>query len=158
MPAKLTSEQAYKIARHHLGDALTSLARGGPTGDDWIAIACHGATEVSARASTVEKAARDAADQLRAAGWVPTHPRLEWEQSRDAFNLVLQIESVRSPLWSGKIYADGTGWARNDNQHWPYNIHSIPKADFLRVITGWCTTNLPSLHLPPFPETPDDSV
>ena len=65
-------KEARKIARHHLGDTLTTLMRGGPHAADWIVFARHGTTEVSARAATVDAAAADCAAQLRAIAAAPS--------------------------------------------------------------------------------------
>jgi hypothetical protein len=143
--------EAHKIARHHLGDTLTSLMRGGPTAGDWIVFACHDQTEVSARAATVAEAAADCAAQLRAAGWVPTHPRLEWERDGDAIRLVLHIDGWQHPVLSGQFFNNGDGWIGNEQQ----DIAGYPAtvAHIFRQTQRWHAANLPSLHLPlpPFP-------
>ena len=146
--------EARKIARHHLGDALVSLGRGGPHGDDWIVVACADIGARSARAPTVDAAAADCAAQLRAAGWSPSHARLEWTREFDDFSLVFHYHALPVKLWSGKLYSNGTGWAFNDSSGNLYNGSPLPKAEIVRVITAWVAANLPSLHLPPFPETP----
>jgi hypothetical protein len=135
--------EAHKIARHHLGDTLTSLMRGGPTAGDWIVFACHDQTEVSARAATVAEAAADCAAQLRAAGWVPTHPRLEWGDNR----LYLYTGKTRFvvatyllPACDVLIHPDFSEWRRCYSQ-----------AAMVATIAEWCAANLPNYHLPPFP-------
>ena len=135
--------EARKIARHHLGDALTSLMRGGPHGDDWIVSACHGTTEASARALTVDKAASACAAQLRAAGWTPSHARLEWADNR----LYLCMDSTRFvvatyllPACDVLIHPDFSEWRR---------CHTVP--GLVAAVAGWHAAHLPSLHLPPFP-------
>ena len=143
--------EARKIARHHLGDALVSLARGGPHSDDWIVVACADIGARSAHAPTVGAAAADCAAQLRAAGWSPSHARLEWEPYADGFRLVLRLEGVSAPLW---WMMDHDGWFANtcDNvtpEGGDYETR--PLAEIGRIIAEWCATNLPSLHLPPFP-------
>ena len=144
-------KEASKIARHHLGDTLTTLMRGGPHAADWIVFARHGTTEASARAPTVDAAAADCAAQLRAAGWSPSHARLEWEPYADGFRLVLRLEGVSTPLW---WMMDHDGWFANtcDNvtpEGGDYETR--PLAEIVRIIAEWCAAHLPSLHLPPFP-------
>ena len=149
----MTTEET-RIARHHLGDTLTAIMRGGPHGDDWVVYAFACGTEASARAATVDAAAADCAFQLRAAGWSPSHARLEWTREFDDFSLVFHYDALPVKLWSGKLYSNGTGWAFNDSSGNLYNGSQLPKAEIVRIIAEWCATNLPSLHLPPFPETP----
>ena len=150
----MSTEEARKIARQHLGDTLTTLMRGGPHGDDWVVYAFACGTEASAHAPTVDAAAADCAAQLRAAGWNPSHARLEWEPYADGFRLVLRLEGVSAPLW---WMMDHDGWFANtcDNVN-PEggDYETRPLAEIVRIIAEWCATNLPSLHLPPFPETP----
>ena len=144
-------KEASKIARHHLGDTLTTLMRGGPHGDDWVVYAFACGTEASARPATVDAAAADCASQLRAAGWGPSHARLEWTREFDDFALVFRYDALPVKLWSGKLYSGGTGWAFNDSSGNLYNGSQLPKAEIVRIIAEWCAAHLPSLHLPPFP-------
>jgi hypothetical protein len=146
--------EARKIARHHLGDTLTTAIRGGPHAADWIVFACHGTTEASARAPTADKAASACAAQLRAAGWSPSHARMEWTREFDDFSLVFHYDALPVKLWSGKLYSNGTGWAFNDSSGSLYNGSPLPKAEIVRIIAEWCAAHLPSLHLPLFPENP----
>ena len=150
--------EAHKIARHHLGDTLTSLMRGGPTAGDWIVFACHDQTEVSARAATVAEAAADCAAQLRAAGWVPTHPRLEWRSNDWQHYLHLCIDRLSPELLFAAQFQDGTWNVFNrTNDAAPCILRRGTTKTAAARVAEWCATNLPSLHLPPFPETPDAS-
>lgn len=146
----MTTEET-RIARHHLGDTLTHIMRGGPHAADWIVFARHGTTEASARAPTVDAAAADCAAQLRAAGWSPSHARLEWTREFDDFSLFFHYDAMPVKLWSGKLYSNETGWAFNDSTGNLYNGSPLPKAEIVRIIAEWCAAHLPSLHLPPFP-------
>ena len=103
--------EARKIARHHLGDRLHWIGRGGPTADEWIVQAWPDTGHmIHAHAPTVDAAAADCAAQLRAAGWSPSHARLEWEPYADGFRLVLRLEGVSAPLW---WMMDHDGWFAN---------------------------------------------
>mgnify|MGYP000856016020 CR=1 FL=1 len=154
-------KEASKIARHHLGDALASLARGGPHGDDWIVSAFgDGGAKVSARAPTVDAAAADCAAQLRAAGWSPSHARLEWRSSHGDHELRRCIDHHAQVLFSAEEH-----WKTGKDGQTLYHLSDVhddatislwqcPAAEVFEYIAEWCATNLPSLHLPPFPETP----
>ena len=138
--------EARKIARHHLGDALVSLARGGPHSDDWIVVACADIGARSAHAPTVDAAAADCAAQLRASGWEPSHARLEWADNR----LYLCMDRTRFvvatyllPACDVLIHPDFSEWRR---------CYTVP--GLVAAVAEWCATHLPSLHLPLFPETP----
>ena len=102
------------------------------------------------------KAACEAAYR-RAAGWVPSHARLEWTREFDDFSLVFHYDALPVKLWSGKLYSNGTGWAFNDSTGNLYNGSPLPKAEIVRIIAEWCAASLPSLHLPPFPGASDAS-
>ena len=133
-------KEARKIARHHLGDALMSVYRGGPYADQWTVQI--GATTVGIpgglfTAATVEEAAQAAAAQLRAGGWVPTHARLVWYAGEEGFTLSLCIDQLVQVLWMW-LPADG-----------------LDRATKIRSIQTWCAATLPSLHLPPFPGASD---
>ncbi len=145
----MTPDEARKIARHHLGDTLTTLMRGGPHAADWIVQACHGTTEASARAATVDAAAADCASQLRAAGWSPSHARLEWADNR----LYLCMDNTRFvvatyllPACDVLIHPDFSEWRR---------CYTVP--GLVAAVAGWHAAHLPSLHLPPFPGASDAS-
>ena len=144
--------EARKIARHHLGERLHWIGRGGPTADEWIVQAWPDTGHmIHAQAATVDAAAADCASQLRAAGWSPSHARLEWTREFDDFFLTFHLEKFSTKVWSGKVYSNGTGWAFNDSSGSLHNDAPIPEAEIVRIIAEWCATNLPSLHLPPFP-------
>ena len=150
--------EARKIARHHLGDRLHWIGRGGPTADEWVVQAWPDTGHmIHAQAPTVDAAAADCASQLRAAGWNPSHARLEWTREFDDFSLVFHYDALPVKLWSGKLYSNGTGWAFNDSSGNLYNGAPLPKAEIVRIIAAWVATNLPSLHLPPFPGASDAS-
>lgn len=139
----------HKIARHHLGDTLTNITRGGPTAGDWIVFARHDATEASARAATVAEAAADCASQLRAAGWTPSHARLEWADNRLHLCMDrtrLPVATYLLPACDVLIHPDFSEWRRCYSQ-----------AAMVATVAEWCVTNLPSLHLPPFPGASDAS-
>ena len=158
----MTPEKARKIARHHLGDALGAIYRGGPYANEWtvqVGPVTVGIPDSLFTAATPDEAARLAAAQLRAAGWSPSHARLEWTREFDDFSLVFHYDALPVKLWSGKLYSNGTGWAFNDSSGNLYNGSPLPKKEIVRIIAEWCATNLPSLHLPPFPalkETPHE--
>ena len=150
--------EARKIARHHLGDALVSLARGGPHGDDWIVVACADIGARSARAATVDAAAADCASQLRAAGWVPSHARLEWRSNRWQHHLHLCIDRLSPELLFAAQFQDGTWNVFNRiNDAEPCILRRGTTETAAATVAEWCATNLPSLHLPPFPGASDAS-
>jgi len=146
----MTPDQAHKIARHHLGERLHWIGKGGPTADEWIVQAWPDTGHmIHAQAATVAEAAADCAAQLRAAGWTPSHARLEWADNR----LYLCMESTRFvvatyqlptcdvlPTCDLLIHPDFSKWRRYYSQ-----------AAMVAAIAEWCAANLPSLWLPPFP-------
>ena len=126
--------EATRIARHHLGDRLHWIGRGGPHADLWIVQAWPDKGHMlDAQAATVDAAAADCAAQLRAAGWVPSHARLVWYAGEEGFTLSLCIDQLVQVLWMW-LPADG-----------------LDRATKIRSIQTWCAATLPSLHLPPFP-------
>ena len=151
----MTPEQATRIARHHLGEQLIHIYRGGPYADQWtvqVATASVFNPTGLVTAATPDEAARLAAAQLRAAGWSPSHARLEWADNR----LYLCMDSARFvvvtyqlptcdvlPICDLLIHPAFSKWRRYYSQ-----------AAMVAAIAEWCATNLPSLHLPLFPETP----
>jgi hypothetical protein len=138
--------EAHKIARHHLGDQLISVYRGGPYADQWTVHVGSPSVGIPGglfTAATPDEAAREAAAQLRAAGWVPTHPRLEWGDNR----LYLYTGKTRFvvatyllPACDVLIHPDFSEWRRCYSQ-----------AAMVATIAEWCAANLPNYHLPPFP-------
>ena len=143
-------KEARKIARHHLGDRLHWIGRGGPHADLWIVQAWPDKGHMlSAQGATVDAAAADCAAQLRAGGWVPTHARLEWERDGDAIRLVLLLDKVRSVQLDGQLFDNGTGWLAFESA----DIAGYPAivATMIAAAERWHAATAPSLHLPPFP-------
>jgi hypothetical protein len=158
----MDQKEATKVARHHLGDRYHWHGRGGPHADGWIVQAVPNAGHmIVGKGDSVEAAARDAADQLRAQGWTPSHARLEWQRrpaetsaERDPMpesaNLVLQIGRLDAPLYVLSIEADP-----DEPDMWccqgrgPVFVFG-PLSEVLAAIAEWCAANLP-LWLPPFP-------
>ena len=151
----MSTEEASKIARHYLGEYLRYVVPVESGYNVLIHLKDGGYTSAFAtEAEDLPAVCREAAAQLRAAGWSPSHARLEWEPYADGFRLVLRLEGVSAPLW---WMMDHDGWFANtcDNvtpEGGDYETR--PLAEIVRIIAEWCATNLPSLHLPPFPETP----
>jgi hypothetical protein len=149
---EMTPEEANKVARHHLGETLTSIMRGGPHGDDWIVFARHDATEASARAATVAEAAAEAAAQLRAAGWTPSHARLEWRSNGWQHYLHLCIDRLSPELLFAAQFQDGAWNVFNrTNDAAPCILRRGTTETAAATVAAWHAANLPSLHLPPFP-------
>jgi len=143
--------KARLIARHHLGDRLHWIGRGGPHADLWIVQAWPDKGHMmSAQAATVDEAAADCAAQLRAGGWVPTHARLEWERFKgtSSYGLFLRLDGYKRQLL-GVVQHHGSEWGVYDEEEetWTY----APFADLQTAIGWWHAATLPSLHLPPFP-------
>ena len=140
----MTPEKAREIAHHHLGDRLHWVQRGGPHASEWLvqAVPLSGHM-IHATAATPEAAARDAADQLRAQGWVPTHPRLEWADNRLYLCIGRTRFVVATYLLPGAdllFHPGQSGW-----------IRGLVAAGIAAECAEWCAANLPSLHLPLFP-------
>ena len=147
--------EARLIARHHLGDRLHWIGRGGPHADLWIVQAWPDKGHMlSAQGATVAKAAADCAAQLRAAGWVPSHARLEWERFKgtSSYGLFLRLDGYKRQLL-GVVQHHGSEWGVYDEEEetWTY----APFADLQTAIGWWHAATLPSLHLPPFPGASD---
>ena len=148
----MTPEET-RIARHHLGDAVGAIYRGGPHGDDWIVSAFgDDGAKVSARAPTVDAAAANCAAQLRAAGWSPSHARLEWRSNRWQHHLHLCIDRLSPELLFAAQFQDGTWNVFNRiNDAEPCILRRGTTETAAATVAEWCATNLPSLHIPPFP-------
>ena len=157
-------KEARKIARHHLGDRLHWIGRGGPTADEWIVQAWPDTGHmIHAQAPTVDAAAADCAAQLRAAGWSPSHARLEWRSSHGDHELRLCIDHHAQVLFSAEEH-----WKTGKDSQTLYHLSDVhddattslwecPAAEVFEYIAEWCATNLPSLHIPPFPGASDAS-
>ena len=125
--------------------------------DPWISDGERYDSFAAARVSQGLPETEEEADTAAAAadaGWSPSHARLEWTREFDNFSLVFHYDALPVKLWSGRVYGNGTGWAFNDSSGSLYNGSPLPKAEIVRIIAEWCAANLPSLPLPPFPETP----
>jgi len=137
-------KEARKIARHHLGERLHWIGRGGPTADEWIVQAWPDTGHmIHAQAATVDAAAADCAAKLRAAGWSPSHARLEWADNRLYLCIGRTRFVVATYLLPGAdllFHPGQSGW-----------IRGLDAAGIAAECAEWCATNLPSLHLPPFP-------
>jgi len=149
-PKSLTPEEATRIARHHLGDTLHRCYRGGAHADLWCVEAVYQGSYQLGCAPTPEAAAAAVATQLRAAGWVPTHARLEWERFKgtSSYGLFLRLDGYKRQLL-GVVQHHGSEWGVYDEEEetWTY----APFADLQTAIGWWHAATLPSLHLPPFP-------
>jgi len=140
-----------RIARHYLGDSLLRVEEN-LWSKHWNVF--FGAGKV-AIASTVEEAARDAADQLRAQGWTPTHARLEWQPYRYGVSLYLHIDSHQQRLFNADHTSRGTFTLSDVNASCDDVMgYGLTAAGVMAAVAEWCAAHLPSLHLPPFPETP----
>jgi hypothetical protein len=148
-------KEATKVARHHLGDRYHWHGRGGPHADSWIvqAVPIDGLMIVG-KGDSVEAAARDAADQLRAQGWTPTHARLEWRRDDGEAKLVLCAGVAVAPLW-WIVQHEGSrlcfAHTYCDVEPVGTDYHKAEPSEVLAGVAEWCAANLPSLWLPPFP-------
>ena len=119
-------------------------------------------------AVTVAEAAADCAAQLRAAGWTPSHARLEWARHTTSENHTLDMLMDGAVLNVAVIVS--IEQVLTQTYHYYTNIPArraavVPKRgtrfdsleDAATHIAEWCAANLPSLHLPPFPGAPDAS-
>ena len=141
--------EATRIARHHLGDTLHRCYRGGAHADVWCVEATYQGEYYLGCAPTPEAAAVAVATQLRAAGWVPTHARLEWfESSQSSRSLYLRV----GPRLHHEILS--VSWISDRYRVEDSGIESQPagtREDVLAWVdahVGWLEL---SLHLPPFP-------
>lgn len=141
----------HKIAYHHLGDMLRRVDR---QGSRYQVVCDDGAIDhppTAATGSTVAEAAADCAAQLRAAGWVPTHPRLEWESSKWQHHLCFLMDNFRVELFFVSNGANGwTVWRRHDADN-EVAACRVTAPVAAAHVAEWCAANLPNLHLPPFP-------
>jgi hypothetical protein len=145
-----------RIAHHHLGDMFRRVDR---QGSRYQVVCDDGAIDhppTAATGATVAEAAADCAAQLRAAGWVPTHARLEWEPrpARTALsedgnqeasaNLRLHVGTIRPLLVLWIRQDQGDVWT------WPgWDVRGkLPEV--LKAVADYVAANLP-YHLPPFP-------
>ena len=137
--------EATRTARHHIGDTLHRCYCGGPLADVWCVEAAHKGKYYLGCAPTPEAAAVAVATQLRAAGWVPSHARLEWRRNQ----LTLVVGSAPFPVATVvALHADAAVLIHPDAKPWE---HRLNVAEALEVVAEWHAANLPSLHLPPFP-------
>ena len=155
----MTIEEAHRIAAARLGPALHNVTRGGPAADEWLVQAVPPSGPLlSARAAGLEEAIGEAEAQLRAAGWVPSHPRLEWRSNGWQHYLYLCIDRLSPELLFAAQFQDGTWNVFNrTNDAAPCILRRGTTETAAATVAEWCAANLHSLHLPPFPETPDAS-
>ena len=142
-----------RIARHHLGDRLHWIGRGGPHADLWIVQAWPDQGHMlSAQGATVAEAAADCAAQLRAAGWVPTHARLEWQRHQGGCELRLCLDAHSQVLFTAEEHYKPDRYNLSADHNGDEEVlWECPAAEVFAFIAEWCATALPSLHLPPFP-------
>lgn len=147
-PNNLTSEQAYKIARHHFGEKLIAVMRSGRNGFEWMINNVVKGKVQSGYANNLPdfvKQCESAAAELRLAGWTPTHERLEWEPNGNRLFLLagrarLPIATYLLPTMDVLIHeVPGQPWHRAGTV-----------AEMVEHIAGWVESNLP-YYLPPFP-------
>ena len=144
--------EAHRITSARLGPALHHVARGGPAADEWLVQAVPPTGPLlSARAASIEEAIGEAEAQLRAAGWVPTHPRLVWRRNQIVMMFGALAFPVVTVVTTGEevavlIHPSVTAWMYFPDMSTAY-----------ARISEWCAANLPSLHLPHFPENPHAS-
>jgi len=163
--AQTSLEEATRIARHYIGGRLSELR---PPRDGYGWIVCTlpeffpGATwsampALFVEGATPEEAAREAAAQLRAAGWTPTHARLEWEDcGSDVVHLRFKVDNARLHVatcrhayryyYTVEIFAKAGKPAPKDRH--------LTKESRWSAVAEWCRETFPNYYLPPFPETP----
>lgn len=153
MPAKLTSEQAYKIARYHFGDRLIAVSHGSQGGFVWMVHDMDGKAQsgYADNKSDFVKQCEVAAAQLRLAGWTPTHERLEWEPNGN--RLFLLTGRARFPVATYLLPTLDVLIHEIPSQPW-HRAGTV--AEMVEHIAGWVEDNLP-YYLPPFPEPPNVS-
>lgn len=142
-----------RIARHHLGDTLERVQRGGPHADDWTVKAAGPSGMVICTAATVDEAAADCAAQLRAGGWVPTHARLEWHSRKWQHHLRLHLDNYTADVMFAAEFQGGM-WSVFNRTLTTDDDRILSRAtreQAAATIAEWHAATLPSLHLPPFP-------
>lgn len=152
----LKPEQARRIARHHLGEHLRDVV---PVGSGYnVLIHLEDGGYRGAFASEAEDlpaVCQEAASQLRATGWVPTHPRLEWEpESFGSWYLRMHFDAIRmdvAAIFPRKDMAVILGCVKPVPPWTNLSFHTKEKA--AAHIAEWHASNLPTLHLPSFPES-----
>ena len=149
--------EARLIARHHLGEHLRDVI---PVGSGYNVLIHLGdggyRGAFASEAEDLPAVCQEAAAQLRATGWVPTHARLEWEPrpARTALsedgnqeasaNLRLHVGTIRPLLVLWIRQEQGDVWT------WPgWDVRGkLPEV--LKAVADYVAANLP-YHLPPFP-------
>ena len=146
--------EATRTARHHLGDTLHRCYRGGALADVWCVEATYQGAYHLGCAPTPEAAAVAVATQLRAAGWVPSHARLEWRHGAGKdYALVYRHEGLTLPMY--RVFASPLP---DDFGAESLNLGTSaygPLAFVLAEVAAHCADRIPSLHLPPFPGASD---
>ena len=139
--------EATRIARHHLGDTLHRCYCGGAHADVWCVEATYQGAYHLGCAPTPEAAAVAVATQLRAAGWVPSHARLEWRSVRWQHFLHFRLDNLDKQVAAASQFGDGSWrlYCRGDTPA------VATREEAAAVIAAWHAAALPSLHLPPFP-------
>ena len=154
-PNNLTPEQAYKIARHHLGKYLHGVTPVGSGYDVLIRLKGGGYTSLKAGGYTsvstsetedLHGMCRNAAALLRLDGWTPTHERLEWEPNGN--RLFLLTGRARFPVATYLLPTLDVLIHEVPSQPW-HRAGTV--AEMVEHIAGWVEDNLP-YYLPPFPE------
>lgn len=149
-------ELARKRAFHALGERLYTVEYRPLHGPKhWWVHVRFGDEIVPFSAPVVRVAIAEAASQLRATGWVPTHPRLEWEpESFGSWYLRMHFDAIRmdvAAIFPRKDMAVILGCVKPVPPWTNLSFHTKEKA--AAHIAEWCAANLPTLHLPSFPES-----
>lgn len=145
------TKEATRIARHHLGEHLRDVV---PVGSGYNVLIHLGdggyRSAFASEAEDLPAVCQEAAAQLRAAGWTPTHARLEWRRNQ----LTLVVGSAPFPVATVvALHADAAVLIHPGMKPWE---HRLNVAEALEVVAEWCAKNLP-YHLPPFPGASDET-
>ena len=152
-PNNLTSELAYKIGRHYLGEKLVSVIPCGNGAFGWVMCGPDGEKDGNYAENKSELVGQfeSTAAQLRLDGWTPTHERLEWEPNGN--RLFLLTGRARFPVATYLLPTLDVLIHEVPSQPW-HRAGTV--AEMVEHIAGWVENNLP-YYLPPFPEFPNVS-
>lgn len=129
----MDKKQMERIARHYLGERLIRVEHT-PDNKPPFQVVYDSGSEYhdGMYGNNVEEMCIRIATELKARGWVPTHPRLIWYADGTGFSLSLCIDQFVEVLWM---------WVPE---------HGTNKANEIQKIERWHLKTMPSLYLPPF--------
>jgi len=150
----MEKKQMERIARHYLGERLIRVEHT-PENKPPFQVVYNSGSEYhdGMYGNNVEEMCIRIAVELKSRGWVPTHPRLEWEPTdRGDVRLCLRLDKFTQWLFSMLRWGSGRVSVYDFHQGLDKNevLRDVQATDAAAYMVGWAATNFPNYHLPPF--------